>query len=274
MSAASSRSSALVAVRARDGACRGAGRVRCGGCSEVRACPAGDCEALAWREAQQARLDGKARRRVRRAGDCAAAYLGGTGLGRGFLRDRRRAARRRAACCRCAVRCICGWGSAMRAAHWRNGSGPTRASSCPGLSLALMALLLALSANVGVGTMVEGLPRRRSRRGSTNGRTRRNLFRRGERCGSDARSRRGWAGGRRSPPSCAVWKAETRIAGWPVDVFGRAITRPIAIISPARSISRMPGTRCARAGCAGQRTACAADVGWPRRRDRTPDGAR
>ncbi len=48
----------------------------------------------------------------------------------------------------------CGPAARWPAARWRAGSGPTPASSFPGLSLALMALMLALAANIGVGTMV------------------------------------------------------------------------------------------------------------------------
>ena len=47
----------------------------------------------------------------------------------------------------------------MHAARSASGSGPTAASSYPGLSLALMALLLALAVNVGVSTMVESFSR-------------------------------------------------------------------------------------------------------------------
>ena len=50
-------------------------------------------------------------------------------------------------------------GERQHAPPLASGSGPTAASSYPGLSLALMALLLALAVNVGVGTMVESFSR-------------------------------------------------------------------------------------------------------------------
>lgn len=87
-----------------------------------------------------------------------------------------------------------------------------------GLSLALMALLLALAANVGVGTMVEGF------RTTFTGWL-------GERLSSDvyfdAASRAdgeriaAWIATRPEVTAVLpVWRAETRIGGWPVEVLG------------------------------------------------------
>lgn len=87
-----------------------------------------------------------------------------------------------------------------------------------GLSLALMALLLALSANVGVGTMVEGF---------------RKTFTRwlDERLNSeiyfdaastaDGERIAAWLAARPEARAILpVWRAETRIGGWPVDIYG------------------------------------------------------
>ena len=87
-----------------------------------------------------------------------------------------------------------------------------------GLSLALMALLLALAANVGVGTMVEGF--RKTFTGWLDERLNSELYfdAAGAQEGGEITE---WLG--RDPRVTAVlpvWKAETRIGGWPVDVYG------------------------------------------------------
>lgn len=87
-----------------------------------------------------------------------------------------------------------------------------------GLSLALMALLLALSANVGVGTMVEGF--RKTFTGWLDERLNSEVY-------FDAVSRAegerivAWLGGRPEVTAVLpVWRAETRIESWPVEVVG------------------------------------------------------
>jgi putative ABC transport system permease protein len=87
-----------------------------------------------------------------------------------------------------------------------------------GLSLALMALLLALAANIGVGTMVDGF--RKTFIAWLGERLNSEIYfdaanaAEGERIAAWLRER---AEVRAILP---VWKAETRIKGWPVDVFG------------------------------------------------------
>jgi putative ABC transport system permease protein len=87
-----------------------------------------------------------------------------------------------------------------------------------GLSLALMALLLALSANIGVGTMVEGF--RKTFIGWLDERLNSEVYFDAANVGDGERIA-AWL--RQRPEITAVlpvWKAETRIKGWPVDVFG------------------------------------------------------
>ncbi|MDQ8699620.1 ABC transporter permease [Hyphomicrobium sp. LHD-15] len=87
-----------------------------------------------------------------------------------------------------------------------------------GLSLALMALLLALSANVGVGTMVEGF--RKTFTGWLDERLNSEIYFDASSI-EDARFIESWLGGEpRVTAVLPVWKAETRIKGWPVDVYG------------------------------------------------------
>lgn len=87
-----------------------------------------------------------------------------------------------------------------------------------GLALALMALLLALSANVGVGTMVEGF--RKTFTGWLDERLNSEVY--FDATGAvEGEGIVAWLSGR--PEVVAVlpvWRAETRIAGWPVDVIG------------------------------------------------------
>jgi putative ABC transport system permease protein len=87
-----------------------------------------------------------------------------------------------------------------------------------GLSLALMALLLALAANVGVGTMVDGF--RKTFTGWLDERLVSEVY---FDATGDAEADRiaGWLE-RRSDVTAVLpfWKAETRLAAWPVDVFG------------------------------------------------------
>ncbi len=87
-----------------------------------------------------------------------------------------------------------------------------------GLSLALMALLLALSANVGVGTMVEGF--RKTFTAWLDERLNSEIY---FDAPSDADAARIVEWLKTRPEVTAilpVWKAETRIDAWPVDVFG------------------------------------------------------
>jgi putative ABC transport system permease protein len=87
-----------------------------------------------------------------------------------------------------------------------------------GLSLALMALLLALSANVGVGTMVEGF--RKTFTGWLDERLNSEIYFDASSV-EDARFIERWLGGEsRVEAVLPVWRAETRITGWPVDVYG------------------------------------------------------
>lgn len=87
-----------------------------------------------------------------------------------------------------------------------------------GLSLALMALLLALAANVGVGTMVEGF--RTTFTAWLDERLNSEVY--FDAAGqAEAQEVEAWLRGRGEVQAILpVWKAETRIAGWPVDVFG------------------------------------------------------
>ena len=87
-----------------------------------------------------------------------------------------------------------------------------------GLSLALMALLLALSANVGVGTMVEGF--RKTFSHWLDERLNSEIYFDAA-SASDGERIVAWL--KTQPKVTAilpVWRAETRIAGWPVDVIG------------------------------------------------------
>jgi putative ABC transport system permease protein len=87
-----------------------------------------------------------------------------------------------------------------------------------GLSLALMALLLALSANVGVGTMVEGF--RKTFTSWLDERLNSEIYFDAASV-DDARDVEAWlAQEPRVSAVLPVWKAETRIKGWPVDVYG------------------------------------------------------
>jgi putative ABC transport system permease protein len=172
---------------------------------------------LAWREAHALHLKRQGAAAVFALLIALAAYLGGTGLEAGFT-------------------VIAGvlLGSALLlplvlAGVLRLGEG--RASGAvsqwfwadtrqqlSGLSLALMALLLALAANVGVGTMVEGF--RKTFTAWLDERLNSEVY--FDAAGvPEAREIEAWLG--RRPDVTAVlpvWKAETRIAGWPVDVFG------------------------------------------------------
>ena len=94
-----------------------------------------------------------------------------------------------------------------------------RAQPLGPLSLALMALLLALAVNVGVGTMVESF--RRTFLGYLDQRLAAELYvtaRRRCRGGGDRRLARRPA--RRSPRCCRSAAPRTRVGDWPVEVYG------------------------------------------------------
>ncbi len=87
-----------------------------------------------------------------------------------------------------------------------------------GLSLALMALLLALAANVGVGTMVEGF--RKTFTHWLDERLNSEIYFDAA-SAADGERIVAWLGTQsRVTAILPVWRAETRIAGWPVDVYG------------------------------------------------------
>lgn len=87
-----------------------------------------------------------------------------------------------------------------------------------GLSLALMALLLALSANVGVGTMVEGF--RKTFTGWLDERLVSEIYFTAASAEDGQRVRRWLETQDDVRAVLPVWRGETRIAGWPVDVYG------------------------------------------------------
>ena len=171
----------------------------------------------AWREAQHVQLRRQALAALVCLAVAALAYWGGTGLEAGFaviagallgaalllplllavvLRTGERMA-----------------GGALSRWFWAD----TR-QQLSGLSLALMALLLALAANVGVGTMVEGF--RKTFTGWLDERLNSEVY--FDAAGPEAaREVQDWLGTRPEVQAILpVWRAETRIAGWPVDVFG------------------------------------------------------
>lgn len=87
-----------------------------------------------------------------------------------------------------------------------------------GLSLALMALLLALAANVGVGTMVEGF--RQTFTHWLDERLNSEVYFDAA-SAADGERIAAWLKGRPEVTAILpVWRADTRIAGWPVDVVG------------------------------------------------------
>lgn len=87
-----------------------------------------------------------------------------------------------------------------------------------GLSLALMALLLALAANIGVGTMVEGF--RKTFTSWLDRRLTAEVYL-DARSNEDAERIVHWLEGRRDVDAILqVWRTEARIAGWPADVYG------------------------------------------------------
>lgn len=87
-----------------------------------------------------------------------------------------------------------------------------------GLSLALMALLLALAANVGVGTMVEGF--RATFTHWLDERLNSEIYFDAA-SAADGERIADWLGSQpRVTAILPVWRAETRVAGWPVDVYG------------------------------------------------------
>ena len=87
-----------------------------------------------------------------------------------------------------------------------------------GLSLALMALLLALSANVGVGTMVEGF--RKTFTGWLDERLNSEIYFTATDAAEGRRVAAWLAAEKDVSAVLPVWRAETRIGGWPVDVYG------------------------------------------------------
>jgi putative ABC transport system permease protein len=89
-----------------------------------------------------------------------------------------------------------------------------------GLSLAMMALLLALATNIGVGGMVEGF--RQTFAGWLDERLAAEIYYEAA-TPTDARDIEAWA--RKQPDVTAVlpiWRARTRLGGWPVDLIGMA----------------------------------------------------
>lgn len=87
-----------------------------------------------------------------------------------------------------------------------------------GLSLALMALLLALAANVGVGSMVEGF--RKTFTGWLDERLNSEIYFDAA-SAEDAERIVAWLGSEKAVTAVLpVWRAETRIAGWPVEIVG------------------------------------------------------
>ena len=87
-----------------------------------------------------------------------------------------------------------------------------------GLSLALMALLLALAANVGVGTMVEGF--RKTFTAWLDRRLVAEVYF-DARSNEQARRIERWLERRSDVEAILpVWRVETRVEGWPVDVYG------------------------------------------------------
>jgi putative ABC transport system permease protein len=89
-----------------------------------------------------------------------------------------------------------------------------------GLSLAMMALLLALATNIGVGGMVEGF--RRTFTGWLDDRLAAELYYEAA-TPADARKIESWAREQRGITAILpVWRARTRLGGWPVDLIGMA----------------------------------------------------
>ena len=87
-----------------------------------------------------------------------------------------------------------------------------------GLSLALMALLLALSANVGVGTMVEGF--RKTFQGWLDERLNSEIYFNATTAAEGRRVAR-WLDAQDDVQAVLpVWRTETRVEGWPVEVYG------------------------------------------------------
>ncbi len=100
-------------------------------------------------------------------------------------------------------------------AHWFFADGRQEIS---GLSLALMALLLALSTNIGVGGMVEGF--RKTFLGWLDQRLIAEIYFEAA-TPRDAREIEEWARARRDIVAILpVWRAKTRLDGWPVDLVG------------------------------------------------------
>ena len=88
----------------------------------------------------------------------------------------------------------------------------------PGLSLALMALLLALATNVGVGSMVEGF--RRTFSVWLEERLTPEIYFEAA-TDADARQIEAWLAGRKEVTAVLpVWRAKTTLTDWPVDVIG------------------------------------------------------
>ena len=109
----------------------------------------------------------------------------------------------------------------------------------PGLSLALMALLLALAVNVGVGTMVESF-RRRSPHGWTAGSLRTSMSTR-VMIRRLAISKQSCARGPRSPRSCRAAALRSRSAAGRWRFLASPITPPIATAGHCWSRGRMRG---------------------------------
>lgn len=172
---------------------------------------------LAWREAQQVQLRRQGVLALGALAVALAAYVGGHGLAAGFV-------------------VIAGvlLGAALLlplalAALLRLGEGRAKSAlaqwfwadtrqQLAGLSLALAALLLALAANVGVGTMVEGF--RRTFTAWLDQRLIADVYLDAA-SAEDAQRVAAWL--EKDPRVAAVlplWRAETRLKGWPVDVQG------------------------------------------------------
>ena len=89
-----------------------------------------------------------------------------------------------------------------------------------GLSLALMALLLALAVNVGVGTMVESFSRTFT--GWLDGRLAADIYLNAADDAQAARSSPGCSNDPKWTRSCRAARAEVQIDGWPIEILGFA----------------------------------------------------
>ena len=207
---------------------RGAGdeprrRAAAGAASLWRACAAAAARAgaaAAWARPRRRarRLQRRRRGAARRSRRCAALAFG-RGLPAGFALLGGAAARARRWRCRRLLPAILALGGRARARAGRRWVWADTRQAAGRLSLALMALLLALAVNVGVGTMVESF--RLTFIGWLDQRLAAELYvdrRDRRRGGGDRRLARGPAGGRRGAADLA--RARRACADWPVEVYG------------------------------------------------------